>query len=89
MATATTGAATAIDAIKERLAPALGTLDERMRQGRRAFVRGQHAAEDATAAAARIVKRRPLRTVMIAAAVGALTGGALGFGLGWLTRTRN
>jgi ElaB/YqjD/DUF883 family membrane-anchored ribosome-binding protein len=60
-----------------------------MRQGRRAFVRGQHAAEDATAAATRIVKRRPLRTVMIAAAVGAFAGVALGFGVGWLARRRN
>lgn len=83
-----TGAATAVDAIKDRLAPALDTLDERMRQGRRAFVRGQHTAEDAAAAATRIVRRRPLRAVMIAAGVGALAGGVIGFGFGWLTRNR-
>ena len=83
-----TGAATAADAIKERLAPALDTLDEGMRQGRRAFVRGQHAAEDAAAAATRVVRRRPLRAVMIAAGAGALAGGAIGFVFGWLTRSR-
>lgn len=83
-----TGAATAADAIKERLAPALDTLDERMREGRRAFVRGQHAAEDAAAAATRVVRRRPLRAVMIAAGVGAFAGGAIGFVFGWLTRSR-
>ena len=87
--TTATGAATAADAIKERLAPALDAFDERMRQGRRAFVRGQHAAEDAAAAATLMVKRRPLRAVMIAAAAGALAGSVIGFGFGWLTGTRN
>ena len=75
-----TGAATAVGAIKERLAPALDTFDERMRQGRRAFGRGQQAAEDAAAAATRIVRRRPLRAVMIAAGVGALAGGLSALG---------
>lgn len=83
-----TGAATAVDTIKERLAPALDALDERKRQGRRAFVRGQHAAEDAAAAAAVIVRRRPLSAVMIAAGAGALAGGVIGFGFGCLTRGR-
>jgi ElaB/YqjD/DUF883 family membrane-anchored ribosome-binding protein len=59
-----------------------------MRQGRRAIVRGQHAAEDTAAAATLIVRRRPLRAVMIAAGVGALAGGVIGFGFGWLTRSR-
>ena len=86
MSTAT-GAATAVDAIKERLVPALDAFDETARRGRRAFVRGQHAAEDAAAAATVIVRRRPLRAVMVAAAVGALTGGVIGFGFGWLTRS--
>ena len=83
-----TGAAPAVHAIKERWAPALDTLDERIRQGRRAFVRGQQTAEDAAAAATLIVRRRPLRAVMIAAGAGAFAGGVLGFGLGWLARNR-
>ena len=86
MATAI-GAATGVNAIKERLAPARDAFDETMRQGRRAFVRGQHVAEDAAAAATVIVRRRPLRAAMIAAGVGALAGGVIGFGLGWLTRS--
>jgi ElaB/YqjD/DUF883 family membrane-anchored ribosome-binding protein len=81
-----TGAATAVEAIKERLAPALDTLDETVHQGRRVIVRGQHAAEDAAAAAALVVRRRPLSAVMVAAGAGALAGGLIGFGLGWLTR---
>jgi len=84
-----TGAATAVDAIKERLAPARDVFDERMRQGRRAFVRGQHAAEDAAAAATLIVRQRPLLAVMAASAVGAFAGCVVGFGIGWLTRSRH
>ncbi|HEY5618501.1 MAG TPA: hypothetical protein VIK60_11190 [Vicinamibacterales bacterium] len=83
-----TGATTAVEAIKERLTPALDTLDETVRQGRRVIVRGQHAAEDATAAAALRIRRRPLSAVMIAAGAGALAGGLIGLGLGWLTRCR-
>ena len=82
------GAATAVDAIKERLAPALDTLDETMRQGRRVITRGQHAAEDAAEAAALKIRRRPLSAVMVAAGAGALAGGLIGLGLGWLTRGR-
>ena len=83
-----TGAATAAEAIKERLAPALDTLDETIRQGRRVITRGQHAAEDAAEAAALKIRRRPLSAVMVAAGAGALAGGLIGLGLGWLTRGR-
>jgi ElaB/YqjD/DUF883 family membrane-anchored ribosome-binding protein len=87
MATAT-GAATAVEAIKERLTPALDTFDDTMRRGRQVMARGQHAAEDAAAAATLEIRRRPLSAVMIAAGVGAFAGGLIGFGLGWLTRGR-
>jgi ElaB/YqjD/DUF883 family membrane-anchored ribosome-binding protein len=83
-----TGAATAAEAIKERLAPALDTLDETIRQGRRVITRRQHAAEDAADAAALKIRRRPLSAVMVAAGAGALAGGLIGCGLGWLTRGR-
>jgi ElaB/YqjD/DUF883 family membrane-anchored ribosome-binding protein len=82
------GAATAVDAIRERLAPALDTLDDSMRRGRKAIVRGQHAAEDAAAATTLIVRRRPVSAVMIAAGAGALAGGLIGFAVGRLTRRR-
>jgi ElaB/YqjD/DUF883 family membrane-anchored ribosome-binding protein len=83
-----TGAGTAVETIKGRLAPALETLDDTMRQGRRVIVRGQYAAEDAAAAATLRIRRRPLGAVMMAAGAGALLGGLIGFGLGWLTRCR-
>jgi ElaB/YqjD/DUF883 family membrane-anchored ribosome-binding protein len=79
-----TRAPTAADTIRERFAP----LGETMRQGRRSLVRGQHAAEDAAAAATLIVRRRPLSAVMLAAGAGALAGALTGFGLGWFARCR-
>lgn len=82
-----TGQAT-VEAVRERLAPALDTLDETVRQGRRMVVRGQHAAEDAVAAAALLVRRRPLAAVVLAAGAGAFVGGAIGFAAGWLTRCK-
>ena len=82
------GAATAAEVMRERCAPALETLDETMRQGKRAIVRGQHAAEDAAAAATLIIRRRPLGTVMMAAGAGALTGGLIGLGVGLVMRCR-
>ncbi|HLG58353.1 MAG TPA: hypothetical protein VI485_23610 [Vicinamibacterales bacterium] len=82
-----TGAANAVEAVKERLSPALERLDETMRQGRKFIMRGQHAAEDAAAAALRI-RRRPGSAVMVAAGVGALVGGLVGFGLGSVARCR-
>jgi ElaB/YqjD/DUF883 family membrane-anchored ribosome-binding protein len=87
MAISTQGA-TAVEAIKERLAPALDTLDETIRQGRRVITRGQHAAEDAFGVAALKIRRRPLSAAMVAAGAGALAGGLIAFGLGWLIRGR-
>lgn len=83
-----TGAATAAEAIKERLAPALDTLDETMRQGRRVIARGQRAVEDAADEAVLTIRRRPLSAVMVAAGAGVLAGALIGFGLGWLTRDK-
>ena len=83
-----TEAASAVQAVKERLTPALDKLDETMRQGRRIIVGGQHAAEDAAAAATLRIRRRPLGAVMMAAGASALMGALVGFGLGWVTRSR-
>jgi ElaB/YqjD/DUF883 family membrane-anchored ribosome-binding protein len=80
-----TEAGSVVDAIKARSAPALDTLADTVRQGRRAFARSQHAAEDAADAAVLQIRRRPLSAVMIAAGVGALAGGLIGF---WLTRRK-
>jgi ElaB/YqjD/DUF883 family membrane-anchored ribosome-binding protein len=86
MATGT--AAHAVEAVKERLAPTLDRLDETIRQGRQVVVRGQHAAEDAAAATALRIRRRPLSAVMIAAGVGALVGALVSFGLASVTCRR-
>lgn len=75
-----------VEAIKERLSPALETLDENVRRGRRLIVEGRDAAEDAAAAAALQVTRHPFGTVLVAAGVGALMGGLLGLALGWQAR---
>jgi ElaB/YqjD/DUF883 family membrane-anchored ribosome-binding protein len=77
-----------LEAVKERLAPTLDKVDETIRQGRQVVVRGQHAAEDAAAAAALRIRRRPLTAVMIAAGAGALVGALIGFGLASVTRGR-
>jgi ElaB/YqjD/DUF883 family membrane-anchored ribosome-binding protein len=82
------GAAAAVEAMKERIGPALDTLDETMRQVRRGVIRGRHGAEDAVAAATLIIRRRPLGAVTIAVGAGTLVGGLVGFGLGWLTRCK-
>jgi ElaB/YqjD/DUF883 family membrane-anchored ribosome-binding protein len=83
-----TGAANAVEVVKERLSPALESLDQTMRQGRKFIVRGQHAAEDAAAAAALRIRRRPGSAVMVAAGVGALVGALVGFGLGSVARCK-
>jgi ElaB/YqjD/DUF883 family membrane-anchored ribosome-binding protein len=77
-----------VEAVKERLAPTLDKLDETVRHGRQVVVRGQQAAEDAAAAAALRIRRRPLSAVMIAAGAGALVGALVAFGVGRLTRCR-
>ena len=83
-----TGAAAAVDAVRERFTPALDRLDEKLRRGRRAAVRGQHAAEDAAAAVVRNIRRRPWSAVMAGAGVGALAGGLIGFAVGYFGRCR-
>ena len=83
-----TEASAAVEAFRERLTPALDTLDETLRQGRRLFVCGQHAAEDAAAAATLLVRRRPLAAVVLAAGAGAFVGGSIGFVAGWLARCK-
>ena len=79
-------AATAVEAARERLTPALDKFDETVREGRRAIARGQEVAEDAAAAALLHIRRRPLRSVLVAAGVGALAGGLIGIACGWLTQ---
>lgn len=80
--------AATVEAIRERLEPAVESFDENVRrQTRRAIVQGRHAAEDAAAAMVVRVRRHPLRAVAFAAGAGAVIGGLAGYAL-WLGRCR-
>jgi len=83
-----TEATTAGELLRERLVPALDTLEETVRQGRRMLIRGQHAAEDVAAGAVLRVRRRPLSAITAAVGAGALAGAVVGFALGWLIRPK-
>ena len=80
---ATTATPTA-DAIRDRLTPAidtLGTIEKNLRRARRAAAHGRYATEDAVAGATLGIRRRPLRTVALAAGAGALAGCLFGFAM--------
>ena len=83
-----TGTTAAKEAIKERLTPALETLEENVRDGRRAIVHGRYAAEDFLAATALRVRWRPMTALAVAAGVGALGGCLIGFAFGRRTHSR-
>lgn len=83
-----TGTTVAREAIKERLSPALETLEENVRQARRAIVQGRYAAEDFAAGTALQVRHHPLSAVALAAGAGALAGCMIGVALGWLAHRR-
>jgi ElaB/YqjD/DUF883 family membrane-anchored ribosome-binding protein len=77
-----TGTAAACGNIKERFTPALETLEESVRQARRAVVQGRHAAEEFVTETTQQVKHHPIGAVAVAAGAGALAGCMLGFALG-------
>jgi ElaB/YqjD/DUF883 family membrane-anchored ribosome-binding protein len=60
------------------------SVEENLRQARRAVNTARHAAEDAVAEAELNIRRHPLQVVGAAAVV----GGLFGFGAGWFARTR-
>lgn len=80
----TTTATPVADAITQRLTPALDTiesLEKNLRRARRAAAHGRYATQDAVAGAALGIRRRPLRTVAVAAGAGALAGWLVGFAM--------
>lgn len=83
---ATVTPTSAVEEIKERLTPTLDAIDEAVRHMKRVVVRGQHAVEDATAAATLTIRRRPLSAVSSAALGGALLGLLTGFGIARMSR---
>jgi ElaB/YqjD/DUF883 family membrane-anchored ribosome-binding protein len=80
----TAGTSGTTEGIKERLRPALRSVDENVRHTRRAFIKSRHAAEDLADETVLHVRRRPLSAVALTLAVGTFAGGLLGFALGRL-----
>jgi ElaB/YqjD/DUF883 family membrane-anchored ribosome-binding protein len=80
------------EAIAERVNPALESFEERLeekaRGARRAITHGRYAAEDIAAEATLQVRRRPLTSVILAAAAGTVAGCLVGFVLGWQAHHR-
>jgi hypothetical protein len=79
---------TAKELFSERLNPALESVEQNVRDARRAIGRGRRAAEDFAADAALRVRRHPLRSVTVAMTTGAAAGCLIGFGLGWVAGRR-
>jgi ElaB/YqjD/DUF883 family membrane-anchored ribosome-binding protein len=77
-----------IEAIRERLVPVLDALEDAVREGRKTFLRGQHAAEDAAATATLHIRRHPMAAVLASAGAGALAGALVGAAVGWMTGRR-
>ncbi len=79
MATVTEAAARAV---REYAEPVRATVDEHLRDVRRAVVAGRHAAEDCAAEATIQIRRHPFVSLGIAAGVGTLFGCLIGFTAG-------
>lgn len=79
---------TAKEVVSERLNPALESLEQNVRDARRAMAHGRRAAEDFVDDAALRVRRHPLRSVTMAMTAGATAGCLIGFGLGWVVGRR-
>ncbi len=79
---------TARDVVSERLNPALESLEQNVRDARRAMTHGRRAAEDFVDDATLRVRRHPLRSVTLAVTAGAAAGCTVGFGFGWLAGRR-
>jgi ElaB/YqjD/DUF883 family membrane-anchored ribosome-binding protein len=79
MATVTESAA---KAVRQYTEPVLAAVEENMRDVRRAVVAGRHAVEDRAAEATAQVRRHPFVSLGIAAGVGTLFGGLIGFTIG-------
>ena len=77
---------TAADVVKAYAEPIRATIEEEIRDVRRAALAGRHAVEDAAAEATVQVQRHPLASLGIAAGVGTLVGCAIGFAVGRLGR---
>ena len=68
--------------------PTRETLEENIREVRRAASTARHAAEDAVAEAARNISQHPLRSVAGVAVAAGVAGVLFGFGVGWFAHNR-
>lgn len=68
--------------------PTLESVDQAMRNARRAARRARAATEDVVAGTTLEVRRHPLTAVGLAATAGIVTGCAFGFAAAWLWRRR-
>lgn len=66
--------------------PAFESIEEGVRDARRAAVAARHAAEDFVDDTTLRIRQHPLRAVGVAAVAGAVVGSLVGFGFGWCTR---
>jgi ElaB/YqjD/DUF883 family membrane-anchored ribosome-binding protein len=74
------------EAVTGRLTPALESLEENMRDARRAIARGRRRVEDFADETTVRVRQHPLTSMAAAAGAGAVAGCLLGFALGWKAR---
>lgn len=86
---ATTTATPVMDAIRERLLPALDEVEKNARRARHAVRESRFAAEDAVAGATLRVRQRPMTSMLTAAAAGALAGCVAGFMISRRGRARS
>jgi ElaB/YqjD/DUF883 family membrane-anchored ribosome-binding protein len=69
------------EAVSQRLAPALESLEQNVHDARRLMSRGRRKAEDLVDETALRVRERPLTSVALAAGAAALAGCMIGFAL--------
>jgi ElaB/YqjD/DUF883 family membrane-anchored ribosome-binding protein len=71
------------EAVSDRIAPALESLERNVRDARRTIAQGRRATEDLVDETTLRVRRRPFASVAVAASAGAIVGAMIGFALGW------
>lgn len=68
--------------------PTMASIEENLREARRAVNAARHAAEDAVSEAELKIRRHPLTAVGAAAVAGAIAGGVVGLGAAWYGKHR-